>query len=369
MRQHIQQSGNIIEYDVLVIGTGLAGLHYCQTLLKLQPNLTIALISKDDLCESNSRYAQGGIACVQLKDDSYESHIEDTLLSGDGLCDINAVNCFVRQSNHIVKHLSDYGVSLSTIDKQLDLGQEGGHQHRRIIHAGDMTGHALIEALLKKTLETPQIKLFPHHMAVNLIASYHPHRTDIQSEIKGAYILDCQTHKIHAFIANCVILATGGAGKTYRYTSNPMVATGDGVAMAYRAGARVGNMEFYQFHPTLLHHPLLNNFLISEAVRGEGARLICPETGDRFMAHYAKETLELSTRDIVSRAIFNEIEHHQKGYVHLDITHQSKDFLKNRFPTIFNTLLSIGIDMIQDILRVLCCEIFLFFGFLSVLDV
>jgi L-aspartate oxidase len=196
--------------------------------------------------------------------------------------------------------------------------------------------------------QQPQIQIFEHHIAVNLITHYHPHRTDIQGEVLGAYILDCQKDQVHTFMANCVILATGGAGKTYRYTTNPMVATGDGVAMAYRAGARVGNMEFYQFHPTLLHHHLINNLLISEAVRGEGALLIHPETGERFMQHYAPDQLELATRDVVARAIFNEIEHGEQGFVYLDITHQSKSFLKKRFPQIYQTLLSIGIEMSQD---------------------
>ncbi|MBI2785802.1 MAG: FAD-binding protein [Legionella longbeachae] len=299
MNDTLSQQGQTFEFDVLVIGTGLAGLQYCLQLLSLQPHLKIALISKAEAIECNSRYAQGGIASVQSVEDSLESHINDTLAAGDGLCYLPAVEFIIRQGPETIKQLSQYKVRFKQDSKgNFNLAQEGGHSHRRIFNCGDQTGF------------------------------------------------------IHTFLANCVILATGGAGKTYRYTTNPMVATGDGVAMAYRAGARVGNMEFYQFHPTLLHHHSLNNFLISEAVRGEGGLLKDAETGARFMKKYAPNQMELATRDVVARAIFNEIEHSQKGYVYLDITHQSKDFLKKRFPQIYTTLLSIGIDMSQDMIPV-----------------
>ncbi|PJD94955.1 MAG: L-aspartate oxidase [Legionella sp.] len=337
------QQGQAYQFDVLVIGTGLAGLHYCLQLLSLQPHLKIALISKAEMMECNSRYAQGGIAAVAEKSDSIESHASDTLLAGDGLCYKPAVEFIVHQGPEIIKQLDDYSVHFTH-----HLAQEGGHSHRRIHNCGDQTGFNITQTLQSLVQQSPQIHLFEYHIAVNLITHYHPHRTDVQGEVLGAYVLDCQTHLIHTFSANCVVLATGGAGKTYRYTSNPMVATGDGVAMAYRAGARVGNMEFYQFHPTLLHHHSLNNFLISEAVRGEGAVLINPDTNERFMTHYAPDKLELATRDVVARAIFSEIEQNQKGFVYLDITHQSKAFLQKRFPQIYNTLLTIGIDMSQD---------------------
>ena len=206
-----------------------------------------------------------------------------------------------------------------------------------------------METLIHLVKQHPQITLYENHIAVNLITHYYPHRTDNQGEVRGAYILDCTSNQIHTFLANAVILATGGAGKTYRYTSNPMVATGDGVAMAYRAGARVGNMEFYQFHPTLLYNPTINDFLISEAIRGEGGVLINPDSGERFMQHYAPEQMELATRDVVSRAIFNEIEQSHSSYVYLDISHKSKAFLNKRFPHIYKTLLSLGIDMSQDL--------------------
>lgn len=353
MTTSFSQQGNLYEFDVLVIGSGLAGLHYCMQLTELHPQIKIALICKSEAIECNSRYAQGGIAAVSLPEDSLESHITDTLHSGDGLCHTPAVDCIIRQAPHAIQQLQNYSVQFTKQpDGQYALAQEGGHAHRRIYHCGDQTGLNIIEALLNAVRQKPQVHCFENHIAVNLITHYHPHRTEIQGEVLGAYILDCNANKIHTFAAHCVVLATGGAGKTYRYTTNPMVATGDGVAMAFRSGARVGNMEFYQFHPTLLHHHSLNNFLISEAVRGEGALLKNPDTGKRFMSQYAPQQLELATRDVVARAIFTEIEQSHHGFVHLDITHQSKAFLKKRFPQIYNTLLSIGIDMSQDMIPV-----------------
>lgn len=353
MTTSLSQQGQMKEFDVLVIGTGLAGLHYCMQLLNMQPHINIALISKAEANECNSRYAQGGIAAVFAPEDSLESHIVDTLNAGDGLCYEPTVNCIIRQGPEAIKQLQSYPIHFDKKDNgDYALAQEGGHSHRRIFNCGDQTGLTTIEALLHTAKNHPQIHFFEHHIAVNLITHYLPHRTDNQGEVLGAYILDCKNNLIHTFLSQCVILATGGAGKTYRYTTNPMVATGDGVAMAYRAGARVGNMEFYQFHPTLLHHHSMNNFLISEAVRGEGAVLKNADTGEQFMRKYAPEQLELATRDVVSRAIFNEIEHSNNGFVYLDITHQSKSFLKKRFPQIYNTLLSIGIEMSQDMIPV-----------------
>ncbi|MGL5741364.1 MAG: L-aspartate oxidase [Legionella sp.] len=353
MTNTLSQQGQTFEFDVLVIGTGLAGLHYCLQLIILQPHLKIALISKAEAIECNSRYAQGGIASVFSPEDSLESHISDTLIAGDGLCYQPAVEFIIRQGPDMIKQLSRYNVHFKQdSDGHFNLAQEGGHSHRRIFNCGDQTGLSVIQTMNQIAQQQPQIQFFEHHVAVNLITHYHPHRTDIQSEVLGAYILDCTANRIHTFLASCVVLATGGAGKTYRYTTNPMVATGDGVAMAYRAGARVGNMEFYQFHPTLLHHHALNNFLISEAVRGEGALLKNADTGARFMKDYAPEQMELATRDVVARAIFSEIERSQTGYVYLDITHQSKELLTKRFPQIYSTLLSIGIEMSQDMIPV-----------------
>ncbi len=353
MTERFSQQGRVCEYNVLVLGSGLAGLHYCLQLLQLQPRLKIALISKADISECNSRYAQGGIAAAMSATDSLESHISDTIAAGDGLCYEPAVEFIIRQAPEAIVQLQNYAIPFSkNANGALSLAKEGGHTARRIVNAGDQTGLTITEVLVAAVRTHPQIDLFAHHVAINLITHYHPHRTDNQGEVLGAYILDCEKNCIDTFTAGAVILATGGAGKTYRFTSNPMIATGDGVAMAYRAGARVGNLEFYQFHPTLLHHHALNNFLISEAVRGEGALLKNAETGKRFMPDYAPHYSELSTRDIVARAIFSEIEQSQKGFVHLDITHQSKSFLQKRFPQIYQTLLGIGIDMSQDMIPV-----------------
>lgn len=344
------QAGQSYDYDVLVIGSGVSALHFCCQLLSMQAQVRIAVITKDSLEECNSRYAQGGIAAVMDEnEDSFESHISDTKAAGDGLCFDANVECIIRQGPASIANLANYNLKFSEAAKgQYRLAKEGGHSHRRILNCGDQTGIMLTQGILEAALNNKNITFFPQHIAVNLITHYHPHRTDNQGEIKGAYVLDSEAGKIHTFAARMVLLATGGAGKTWRYTSNPMVATGDGVAMAYRAGARVGNMEFYQFHPTLLHHPQLNNFLISEAVRGEGGRLLCPITGRRFMGDYAADTLELSTRDVVSRAIYTEIERHNIGYVHLDITQKSRSFLEKRFPQIYRTLKSVGISMETD---------------------
>lgn len=347
MNKNLSQCGDTMHFDVLVIGTGLAGLHYCTRILALHPELRIALLSKTEMMDCNSRYAQGGIAAVTLREDTPETHIEDTLQASDGLAHVAAVECIVRQGPNAIKELQAYDIEF-----QPDLAQEGGHSHRRIHHCGDQTGLNVIQKLSDRIKHTPQIQIFEHHVAINLITHYAPHRPEERGEVLGAYVLNDISGQIHTFLANAVVLATGGAGKTYRYTSNPMVATGDGVAMAYRAGARVGNMEFYQFHPTLLHHHAVNNFLISEAVRGEGALLRHADTGDRFMQRYAPQQLELATRDVVARAIFTEIEQSDKNFVYLDIRHQSKAFLCKRFPAIYHTLQNIGIDMSQDLIPV-----------------
>lgn len=353
MNDSLSQQGTIFEFDVLVIGSGLAGLHYCNQLLLLNPKLNIALISKTEATECNSRYAQGGIAAALSKDDSINAHIQDTLSAGDGLCYRPSVENIISHGPEAIQELQRYPVNFQKESNgEYTLAQEGGHTHRRIVNSGDKTGFTIIQALHLKAQQEANIHLFEHHIAVNLITQYHPHQVNMQAEVLGAYVLDCTHNKIHTFLSRCVVLATGGSGKTYRYTSNPMVATGDGVAMAYRAGARVGNMEFYQFHPTLLYHHTINNFLISEAVRGEGAILLNADNNERFMKDYAPEQLELATRDIVSRAIFNEIEHSTNSFVYLDITHKPKSFLQNRFPQIYETLLSINIDMSQDLIPV-----------------
>ena len=354
MNSALSQSGQTFEFDVLVIGTGLAGLHYCLELSDLDKNLKIALISKVAATHSNSSYAQGGIAAVATSDDSFNLHCQDTLKASDGLAHEPTVREIIQQGPEAIQRLQKHAVQFSqTQDGNYNLAREGGHSKRRIYNCGDQTGQNIISSLLTQIKSQDNITIFENHTAVNLITNYHPHDPGCMGEVLGAYVLDAKDDVIHTFASKAVILATGGAGKTYRYTSNPMVATGDGVAMAYRAGARVGNMEFYQFHPTLLHHPTVNNFLISEAVRGEGAILKNADDERSFMAKYAPEQRELATRDVVSRAIFTEVEQSFANFVYLDITHKSKEFLEKRFPQIYTTLLGVGIDMSQDLIPVI----------------
>lgn len=348
------QTGEQYQFDVLILGTGLAGMHYALQILELQPHLKIAIISKATGVESNSRYAQGGIAAVSNEVDSITAHVKDTLKAGAGLCFEPHVHCIVQQGPDAISDLSAYQIPFSKDHLgEFNLAQEGGHSQRRVLNCGDHTGLSIVEKLHAIIKTNANIQLFEQHIAVNLIIQQLPYRIDIQGEAMGAYVLDEKTLKIHSFLANVTILATGGAGKVFRYTSNPGIATGDGVAMAYRAGARVSNMEFYQFHPTLLHHEKLNNFLISEALRGEGAILKNADTHERFMQKYAPDELELATRDVVARAIFTEIENSNQPYVYLDISHKPKAFLKEHFPHIYASLLEIGIDISQDMIPVL----------------
>ncbi len=354
MNKSLSQTGQCYEFDVLVIGSGLAGLHYSLELLELDPTINIALISKDAITNSNSSYAQGGIAAVANIDDSLDLHFADTIAAGDGLCYEPSVKEIISQGPLAIKNLQKHCVEFSiNNDGSYHLAQEGGHSKRRIYNCGDQTGQNIISTLLNKIKNHTKISIFENHTAVNLITNYNQHTPGILGEVVGAYVLDSEQDVIHTFITKAVILATGGTGKTYRYTTNPMVATGDGVAMAYRAGARVNNMEFYQFHPTLLHHPTINNFLISEAVRGEGAILRNADTERSFMEKYAPEARELATRDVVSRAIFTEIEQSYQNFVYLDITNKPKKFLQKRFPQIYSTLLKAGIDMCQDFIPVI----------------
>ena len=343
------QTGKTYQYDALIIGAGLAGMHYAIQLSLMQPQLKIALICKSNPTECNSRYAQGGIAAVTSPLDSISQHVEDTLKAGAGLCFEANVHCIIGQGKDAIADLLQYQVPFSkTNTGDFLLAQEGGHSERRILNCGDHTGQSIIDRLYAHIQAHPNIEIIDHHIAVNLIVHQAPFRIDAQGEVRGAYVLDQKTLKIHTFLAHVVVLATGGSGKVFRYTSNPVIATGDGVAMAFRAGARISNMEFYQFHPTLVHHPDIHDFLISEALRGEGAILKNADTGERFMAKYAPEAMELATRDIVARAIFTEIEQSKNPYVLLDISHCSKAFLQDHFPQIYQKLLSIGIDISKD---------------------
>ncbi len=347
------QQGKRYQSDVLVIGSGVSALTYVLELLQIKPQCKITLITKKELQACNSNYAQGGIAAANAEIKSIDAHVADTLAAGDGLANAEVVKEILLRGSQSIKFLTDHNV-----DFDRDLTKEGGHSERCVYHVGDRTGEAIIEALIQKIKQHQQVKILEYHTAVNLI-------TDAKSVVIGAYVLDEKQHKIHTFLSNIVVLATGGAGKVYRYTSNLEVATGDGVAMAYRIGACISNLEFYQFHPTLLYNHELNNFLISETLRGEGAYLLNPDTKERFMQKYAPKKMELATRDVVARAIFNEIERSTQKYVYLDIRHKSREFLQQHFPHIFATLLSIGIDISQDLIPVVPAAHYLCGGILT----
>lgn len=341
----VSQQGQSRSFDAVVVGSGLAGLTFCLELLRHRPAAQVALVSKQSLADSNSYWAQGGIAAATQVDDSCEQHIADTLVAGDGLVEPISASRILSEAQNYIRFLEGQGVVFDYDDpSRPNLVQEGGHTKRRIFHAGDHTGRTIVEVLISRIKQHKNIHLFESHMAVSLLVH--------EREVSGLYVLDVGHGLIDVFCSKLVVLATGGAGKTYRYTSNPDTATGDGVALAYRAGASVSNMEFYQFHPTLLYHRDYRNFLISEAMRGEGAYLRLPETGERFMQRYAPEAMELATRDVVAKAIFTEIENSHYRYVYLDITHQSQAFLKKRFPTIYETLKHLGIDMSRDMIPV-----------------
>jgi L-aspartate oxidase len=335
----------------LVIGSGIAGLSFA---LRAARHGTVTVITKKEASESSTNYAQGGIATVWSDEDTFESHIEDTHRAGAGLCHPDAVELVVRDAPARIRELIEWGVEFTrqTGKREYDLHREGGHSRRRIFHAKDLTGREVERALLSRVGENRRIRMFEHHAAVNLItrqklSSFEPQGAD---EVLGAYVLDQKTGKIHTFVADATVLSTGGVGKVYLYTSNPDIATGDGIAIAYRAGATIANMEFVQFHPTCLYHPHAKSFLISEAVRGEGAVLLS-RAGKRFMegVHPMKE---LAPRDIVARAIDAELKRTGEDCVYLDIRHKGGAFIRKHFPNIYKTCLSFGIDMTKEPLPV-----------------
>ncbi|MCG8380508.1 MAG: L-aspartate oxidase, partial [Proteobacteria bacterium] len=317
--------------------------------LKLADHAKIAVLSKDALIEGATFYAQGGVSAVLDEHDSIESHVEDTLLTGAGLCNTDIVRYVVEQAHKSVDWLVEQGVNFTLLNDasgsgsnpRYHLHQEGGHSHRRIIHAADATGKAIETTLESLVRENPDIELFEHHIAIDLITSQKLSKPG--NHCYGAYVLDIKNNKIHVFSAKNIALASGGAGKAYLYTSNPDSCTGDGIAMAWRAGCRIANMEFIQFHPTCLYHPHAKSFLISEALRGEGAKLINVD-GKRFMHRYDNRE-ELAPRDIVARAIDHEMKRHGHDCVYLDMTHKSEIFIKQHFPTISQRCLELGIDI------------------------
>ncbi len=341
------------ESDHLVIGSGIAGLLFA---LKVADHGRVFIITKRNLQESNTAYAQGGIASVFGKNDSFDLHIADTLASGEGICHEEVVDMVVRNAPERIRELMDLGVRFNTDGSQesglhLDLSREGGHSRNRIVHAQDLTGLAVEKALIEKVTRHKNIRIFENHIAIDLITrSTRLKRgliiTTHEDYCYGGYVLDRHSREIHTFCAKNIILATGGAGKVYAYTSNPDIASGDGIAMAYRAGAIVANMEFVQFHPTCLYHPAAKNFLISEAVRGEGGILVNAE-GNRFMEKYSP-LKELACRDVVARAIDAELKKRGDDSVFLDISHKPADFIKTRFPHLHQKCLEFGMDMTRE---------------------
>ena len=340
--------------DFLVIGSGIAGLTFA---LEVAPLGQVTVICKRDPHEGSTRYAQGGIASVTDPLDSFEEHIEDTLVAGDGLCHENIVRTVVEEGPKAVERLIEIGAQFDRerTTPQYELGQEGGHSHRRILHARDATGKEVQRALYERVSEHPNIEIYPEHIAIDLIS--HESKTG-ELEVLGAYVFDATAGNVVSIGARCTLLASGGAGKVYLYTSNPDVSTGDGIAMAYRAGAPIMNMEFFQFHPTCLYHPRAKSFLISEALRGEGA-VLCDLEGEEFMSQYHPKR-ELASRDIVARAIDDHMKKTGSDYVLLDISHRESDFLRSRFPTIYERALEFGFDLTKEPLPVVpaahyCC--------------
>jgi L-aspartate oxidase len=334
---------SVYHSDVLIIGSGIAGLSLA---LKAATCGSVTIVTKDSLPESNSAYAQGGIASVWSPEDSFDAHIKDTLVAGAGLCHPDVVEVVVKEGPDRIRELIALGTNFSRRpggeESEYDLGLEGGHSHRRILHALDATGQEIIRALMAAVRQQPNIVILEKHLGIDLLTKVG--RDGV--ECWGAYVLDLNTNQVKTFTARVTALCTGGAGKVYLYTSNPDVATGDGLAMAYRAGAAVGNLEFFQFHPTCLFHPQAKSFLISEALRGEGAVLRRPD-GTPFMAQYDPRA-ELAPRDIVARAIDQEMKSHGFTHVFLDISHRDADFLRQRFPSIYRRCLAFGVDITRE---------------------
>ena len=331
-------------FDVIVIGSGAAGLGLT---LEVAPHASVAVLSKGRLEENNTYYAQGGIAAVLDEKDSFESHIQDTLNAGAGLCDEEVVRFVVENGAAAIHRLAGLGVGFSRRSdsaggRDFHLTREGGHSHRRIVHAADATGKAIETTLIEQARSLAGVTLLEYHNAVDLIRD----RQKDGGRCVGVYALDGRRGKVEAYGARAVVLATGGASKVYLYTSNPDVSTGDGIALAWRTGCRVANMEFIQFHPTCLYHPDAKSFLVTEAVRGEGGKLLLPD-GTRFMDDFNKGG-ELATRDIVARAIDHEMKRLGIDCVYLDISHRSADFIKSHFPMVYERCRQFGFDMANE---------------------
>lgn len=337
-----------IQTDFLIIGSGMAGLI---TALKLERFGKVLLITKNQLQSGATDFAQGGIAAVTQAEDSIEKHYEDTIKAGVGLCDDRQVRMIVSEGPSRVRELIDLGVRFSLRGKKgdvpeaFDLGLEGGHSYRRILHVKDHTGRSIHQTLIKRVKESRRIRVLENHSAIDLLSSRHYDLGNVNACL-GAYVLNRKKGMVQTIRAKATILATGGAGKTYLYTSNPDVATGDGLAMAFRAGVPLSNLEFVQFHPTCLYHPYAKSFLISEAVRGEGG-VLTRQNKKEFMRRYHPKK-ELASRDVVARAIDRELKISGDPCVYLNIQHRKKTYIKNRFPVIYKKCKSFGIDITKE---------------------
>ena len=333
----------MIEYDFVVVGTGVSGLSFA---LEASQHGSVAIITKRASENSNTAWAQGGICCVADDEDSFESHIADTIDAGAGLCDHDVVKTIVESAPSAIEKMVNIGVQFdkNSLGKY-ELGKEGGHSQRRVLHSKDTTGKEISEKLIYSAKQSENIEIFEHHFAIDVITTEKLGASGT-NEVAGIYVLNESTGEILTFRSDKVVLCTGGCGRVYLYTTNPNIATGDGLAMAYRAGAEISNMEFIQFHPTCLYHHELKNFLISEAVRGEGGKLIGKD-GNEFMHKYDPRG-SLAPRDIVARAIDHEIKKTGQPCVYVDIRHKSREYIEERFPNIYKTCLSVNIDPAID---------------------
>ncbi len=324
--------------DILVIGSGLAGLLFALNIHK-NSNYIVNVVTKRLIDDANTKYAQGGMAAVLSDSDSFDSHAKDTMIAGDGICRKDVVENFVKEAPAGIKDLIKLGVKFNRNENEiLSLGREGGHSQRRIVHVNDTTGKAIQTQIVSAVKNCGKIKVFENHSAIDLV--------NINNQIAGAYVLDIENQEVLNFSAKFTILATGGAGKVFLYTSNPKIASGDGIAMAYRAGATIANMEFIQFHPTIYYNPNLHTFLVTEALRGEGASLMTIN-GDKFMADVHPQA-ELAPRDIVARAIDHQLKKTGDDFIFLDISDKDSAFIKRRFPAIYQTLLENGMDITKE---------------------
>ena len=330
------------QHDILVIGSGAAGL---TAALALAETRKVVVLAKGSLTGGSTAWAQGGIAAVLDAGDTFDNHVRDTMVAGAGLNDRETVEFVIERAPASIDRLSELGVPFNRESDHLHLTREGGHSHRRIVHVDDATGWAVQEALLNAAQANPNITLLPGRSCIDFITGRNAEKFSGGGRVWGAYALNEETGQVERHVARATVLAAGGAGRCYLFSTAPRGATGDGIAMAWRAGARVSNMEMMQFHPTCLYNLEVKNFLITEAVRGEGGRLINPRTGKRFMEFYDPERMELAPRDVVARAIDAEIKRFGLDYVHLDISHMPPEFVREHFPTIDEKLSGLGIDM------------------------